>query len=292
MRLRTIAWAATLSAFLCLGAPAQTERRKGPIIRQVDHILIESDDPESLFNLFAATLLLPEAWPVTDSQGFVSGGVGAGNTNIEFFRYATQKNAPKRKAAQAHYAGIAFEPYPLSNSLREMQVEGIPYSPPQPYISTLPKGSRGIAWTTVALPSYSKAGMSIFLYEYSLEFLKVDVRRKQLGNRLLLNGGGPLGIQSLREIIIEASSLEKGLSEWRKLLGSPASSGLWQAGGGPAIRIVKGSQDRIQGMVFRVESLDRAKSYLREKQMLGLETSREASIKPSKVQGLLIRLAE
>ncbi len=292
MRLRKIAWAATLSAILCLWAPAQTGRRKGPIVRQVDHLLIESDDPESLFKLFAAALLLPEAWPVTDSQGFVSGGVGAGNTNIEFFRYATPKNVPKRKAAQAHYAGIAFEPYPLSNSLREMQVEGIPYSSPQPYVSTLPKGTRGVAWTTVALPSHSKAGMSIFLYEYSPEFLKVDVRRKQLGNRLLLNGGGPLGIQSLREIIIEASSLEKSLSEWRKLLGSPASIGLWQVGSSPAIRIVRGARDRIQRLIFRVESMDRAKSYLREKQMLGLETSREASIKPSKVQGLDLRLAE
>ncbi len=292
MRLRKIAWAATLSAVICLWAPAQTERRKGPIIRQVDHLLIESDAPETLFNLFAATLLLPEAWPVTDSQGFVSGGVGAGNTNLEFFRYATQKNAPKRKVAQAHYAGIAFEPYPLSNSLREMQVEGIPYSPPQPYVSTLPKGTRGVAWTTVALPSYSKAGMSIFLYEYSQEFLKVDVRRKQLGNRLLLNGGGPLGIQSLREIIIESATYEKSLLEWRKLLGAPASSGIWQAGGGPAIRIVKGSRDRIQGMVFKVESLDRAKSYLREKQMLGLESPREASLKPPQVQGLEIRLAK
>jgi hypothetical protein len=158
---------AILSITILSSAPAQTARRKGPIIRQADHLLIESADPESLFNFFAGTLLLPEAWPISGNQGFISGGVGAGNVNIGFFRYAEQKVAPGRKTVKARFAGIAFEPYPLSNSLRELQVEGIPFDRPEPYTGTLPKGAQGILWTTVALPSLSRPGMSIFLYEYS-----------------------------------------------------------------------------------------------------------------------------
>jgi hypothetical protein len=289
---RNIAFTVILTAVIYMGASAQTSRRRGPIIRQVDHILIESSDPKNLFSFFADTLLFPEAWPIADNQGFISGGLGAGNVNIEFFRYAGQPNAPKRQTARARYAGFAFEPYPLSNSLQELQTAGIPYSSPESYVSTLPEGKQGVAWTTVTLPSFSKPGMSIFLYEYSPAFLKVDIRRKQLGNRLLLNGGGPLAIQSVREIAIEALNFEKSKLEWRQLLGAPTPSGSWQVGAGPAIRIFQGGADRIQGIIFKVGSIERAKSFLKKRQLLRSVSSREISLIPSKVQGLNIRLTE
>jgi hypothetical protein len=71
-----------------------------------------------------------------------------------------------------------------------MQVEEF-YSPPSRMYDS-PKRNRGVA---------DNRGCPIrkwhvhIPHEYSPEFLKVDVRRKQLGNRLLLNGGGLLGIQ-------------------------------------------------------------------------------------------------
>jgi hypothetical protein len=37
---------------LCAGLSAQSDRRKGPIVRQVDRILIESGDPKTLFDFF------------------------------------------------------------------------------------------------------------------------------------------------------------------------------------------------------------------------------------------------
>jgi len=292
MKLRNTSFIVILSFAVLLAASAQTARRKGPIIRQADHLLIETRDPKGLFDFFAGMLLLPEAWPISGNQGFMSGGVSAGNVNIEFFRYAGQKKSPGRTAAAARFAGIAFEPYPLSSSLRELQVEGIPYDRPEPYMGTLPKGTRGVLWTTVALPSLSKPGMSIFLYEYSPEYLKVDIRRKQLGNRLLLNGGGPLGIQLISEIVIAARNLEKDQAVWRKLLGAPGPSGNWRVGAGPAIRLVRGEEDRIQRIILKVESLERAKSFLRETRLLGSTSSKQLSIVSFKVQGLTIRLVE
>jgi hypothetical protein len=212
--------------------------------------------------------------------------------NIGFFRYAEQKVAPGRKTVKARFAGIAFEPYPLSNSLRELQVEGIPFDRPEPYTGTLPKGAQGILWTTVALPSLSRPGMSIFLYEYSPEYLKVDIRRKQLGNRLLLNGGGPLGIQLVSEIVIAARNLEKDKAVWRQLLGAPLPSGSWRVSAGPAIRLVQGAEDRIQSIVLKVGSLERAKLFLKENRLLGSVSSRELSLSPSNLQGLTLRLVE
>jgi hypothetical protein len=283
----------TLSAAtMYQGAPAQTAQRRGPIIRQVDHILVESNEPEPLFNFFSDILQLPVAWPLTDNQGFVSGGLGAGNVNLEVFQYAERKNSPAPKVPEARYAGLAFEPYPLSNALSELQIRGIPFSPPEPYISTLPDGSQGILWTTVPLPSFSRPGISIFLYEYSPVFLNVGIRRKQLGNRLALNNGGPLELRSVSEIVIAATNLQKKKAEWRQLLGKQTPSGNWRAGSGPAIRLIQNSKDRICEIIFRVKSLDRAKAFLKRNELLGSVSSEGASLNPSKVQGLKIRLVD
>ncbi|HQH26375.1 MAG TPA: hypothetical protein PLP17_03180, partial [Oligoflexia bacterium] len=71
---------------------------------------------------------------------------------------------------------------------------------------------------------------SIFLYEYSPAFLRVDVRRKQLGNRLTLNKGGPLGIQSVYEIVLAAPNVEREKAAWKQLLGEPTPAGHWKIG--------------------------------------------------------------
>jgi hypothetical protein len=277
---------------LILSIFAQDERRKGPIIRQVDHILVESRDPASLFRFFSDTMQLPEAWPLTESQGFASGGVGTGNASIRIFRYAQHSGFSKRNLAEARYAGLALQPYPLSDALRELRICGIPYDTPEPYVSTLPDGSQGTLWTTVSLPSFSRPGMTIFLYEYSPEFLSVEARRQQIGNRLALNKGGPLGVQSIREIVIATKNLEKDEAAWEQLLEKKTSSGNPSVETGLSIRLVPGSEDCISEMVFAVKSLERAKEFLDKRGLLGTESHKEISLDPSKIQGLKIHLME
>ncbi len=262
------------------------ESRRGPVIRQVDHLLIQSGNPEALFKFLAGTLQLPEAWPLTKYQDSMTGGLGTGNIILEIFGYA------QTKSASAHYAGIAFEPYPLADALKELKMRGIPYDPPQPYISALPTGAQGALWTTVQLPTFSRPGMSIFLYEYSPAFLNVAVRRKQLGNRLTLEGGGPAGLQSLIEITIGTTNLEKDSSNWSRLLGTPASPNFWRAGAGPAIKLVKGPADTIQSITFKVASLQKAKAFLKESRLGGILGSSYISLDTRKVQGLSIRMVQ
>ena len=285
-----LALVAVFSSVVYFFASAQSPGRRGPIVRQVDHILVESGDPRALFSFFAEVLQLPVAWPLAESQGYTSGGLGAGNVNLEIFQYADRKNAPARRIPQAHFAGLAFEPYALSNALSEMKLRGIPQGSLEPYVSTLPKGSQGVLWTTVTLPSFSRPGMSLFLYEYSPEFLKVKVRREQLGNRLILNRGGPLGFQSVKEIVIAAANLQKAKVSWTQLLGEPTPSGTWRAGTGPAIRLIPGSVDQIRELICKVESLDRAKAFLKKNRLLGSAALNELSLNPPNAQGLAIRL--
>jgi len=284
------------SAFLLLmiasTAFGQTVVRKGPIVRQVDRILVESGDAKALIEFFAADLQLPEAWPLAEDQLHLSGGVGAGNVTIEIYEYAIRKRVPSQKIGLARFAGLALEPYPLEDALREMKAEGIAYDPPQPAISILPDGKRGVAWTTVPLPAFSNSGLSIFLHEYSQAFLRVDVRRKQLGNRLTLNNGGPLGIQSVREVVLSATNVVQQRAAWQRLLGPQSPSGTWNPGNGPAIRVVPGSQDRVQKLVIQVRSLNQAAAFLKKRNLLGPISTSQVSINPSGIQGLGINLVE
>jgi len=287
--------ASILFATIPFGASAQTDKLKlKPIIQQVDHILIQASDPKSLFDFFAETLQLPVAWPVADYSGFASGGVGAGNVNLEVLRFADQKNFASTKRSEARFMGFALEPYRLADCLPELQARGIPYDPPRPYSSKLPNGSEGTLWTNVVLPQFSKPNLLIFLCEYSSAFLNAETRRNQLGGQLALKKGGPLGVKSVKEIVVGTKDLAQDRSNWQKLLMPSAQSSAvsWQAGDGPAIDLVSDSTDRIQRIVLKVDSLKSAKNFLAEKHLLGATSAKEIAIDPSRIQGLSIRLVE
>jgi hypothetical protein len=273
---------AILFCALTAGLYAQKTKWRGPIFRQVDHIQIESDDPEALFNFFNKTLHLPIAWPIANQQGSVSGGVGAGNTTLEIFQYKSTSKA-KRRQPKARFSGITFEPHPMADALTEMKARGIPFSVPEYQYATLPNGSRGVSLTITELRSVSNAGFSVFLYKYSKDFLSVDVSRKQLGNRLALNKGGALGLQSIREITIAVSNLDQKEKEWKQLMGEPAADNLWRVGNGPAIHLIRGgAEHQIQGIAMEVKSLSAI-----NKDLLSPDGS---FLNPLKVQNLSIRL--
>jgi hypothetical protein len=282
------------SGILLSAQPQSGQPKLKPVIRQVDHVLIQSSDPKSLFDFLAQTLQLPVAWPVADYSGFVSGGVGAGNVNIEVLRFADQKGPAAGRQAEARFIGLAFEPYRLADCLRELQARGIEHGPPEAYVATLPGGTRGTLWTNVVLPQLSRPGLSVFLCEYNSAFLHAEIRRNQLGGQLVLKQGGPLGIKSVGEIVVGARSPAKDSSDWQRLLSPSAQSPatLWQAGRGPSIRMVADASDRIRRIVFKVESLKAARGFLAENQLLGTVSPGEVAINPRRIQGLSICLAE
>ena len=251
-----------------------------PVVRQVDHIVVQSDDPKQLFDLLTGTLRLPVAHPFRNESGEISAGVGAGNISIELFRPA---DAPRTERPRARFTGLALEPYQqLSQILSELQAAGIVCDPPQSYASTLPDGSRGTFWTTVVLPQLSVPGLSVFLSEYNRAFLNVEVRRKQWGGELTLSKGGPLGFESVKEIIVGTGNLEGDREIWQKLLPQP--------GEGPAMRLTKSATEGIQRIVFKVKSLEQAKDYLKAQHWLGVVSQADVGIAASAVQGLSIRL--
>jgi hypothetical protein len=274
------------------GKGSQSEKRRGPIVRQVDRVQVESTDPKTLSTLFTGEFQLPEAWPLAETPAYASCALGIGNMNVEIYRHARHGGETGRQSPKAKFAGLALEPYPLENALREMKARGISHSPPQLIQSTLPDGTQGAVWAMVPLPSFSISGMSIFLYEYNPAFLKADVRRKQLGNRLTLNNGGPLGIVRVRQIVIATAKLEKTRRQWLHLLGTPYATDEWTIGAGPSIRLAPGPRHRIDRIILQVRSIAQAKSFLADRKMLDPVSAKGIYIRRSTVQGLSIGLEE
>jgi hypothetical protein len=281
--IRSLTGLSLLATLLAAAAGQAPQQRLRPVVRQVDHIVVQSDDPKQLFDLLTGTLRLPVAYPFRSESGSTTAGVGAGNISIELFRSADAGVTPRTARPRAHFTGLALQPYqPLAQTLPELQARAIACAPPQSYASTLPDGSQGTFWTSVVLPQLSNPALSVFLSEHNPAFLNVEVRRKQWGGELALSKGGPLGFESVQEIVIATRNPERDGAIWQKLLPQP--------GGGPAILFVKSATEGIQRIVLKVKSLERAKDYLKAQRWLGAVSENEVGIAASAVQGLSIRL--
>jgi hypothetical protein len=294
---RTAGVALLLVSLSTVGASesgSQTRATMQPI-RQIDHIMIRTGDPSGLYSFFAETLRLPTAWPMTSPRaGVTTGGVGFGNVNVEAIQVPGQTDPRPR------LVGFAFEPTALDESLIELNRRGLTSGERRPLVATAPDGSKRTLWTNVTLRQFSDsdnpadATIHIFLSEYSATYVNVEERRARLRSQLINSGGGPLGVVDVKEVIIGAVDLEVARPLWQKLLDPTpsATSNTWHIGNGPAVRLVPGNQNRIQALLIRVASLERAKAFLRERQLLGADAAGQVTIDPSKVGGLDLRLVE
>ena len=290
---RTLSFLAA-TILLVLGRVDSAAQRTAPPIRRIDHIMIRADDPAKLYAFFTDTLQLPIAWPmISPREGVATGGVGLGNVNVEAIRFPGQKSQP----SGAQLLGFGFEPSPLAAALAELDGRGITYGAPRPLIATGQGGSKNTLWTNVTLRQFSDgeapdATTHVFLSEYSPTYVNVDERRERLRKQLAESGGGPLGVEAVKEVIVRVSDLEAARGLWQKLLDPTPSSSLntWQVGDGPAIRLLPARENAPHGLVIIVASLPRAKAFLREKGLLGPDSEDEATIEPSKIYGLNIRV--
>jgi hypothetical protein len=287
-----------LVALLTIGGSvvgSQTRNAASPPIRHIDHIMIRTGNPHELYDFFTETLQLPVAWPITNPRaGVPTGGVGFGNVNVEAIQF------PGQRDAQPRLVGFALEPSSLNDSLTELTRRGVTSGERRPSIAAGSDGSKNKLWTNVTLRQFSDsdspadATMHILVSEYSRAYVNVEERRARLRSQLVASGGGPLGVVDVKEVIIGATDLASARRLWQMLLDPRPSStaNTWQIGNGPAIRLVSATQNKIQTLVIRVASLERATAFLRDKQLLGADPVGRPIIDPSKVGGLDLRLVD
>jgi hypothetical protein len=106
--------------------------------------------------------------------------------------------------------------------------------------------------------------------------------------------GGPLGLVRTHELVVTARDAAAEANRWQRLLDplQPTEPGRWQPGDGPAVRIVEGGENRIEGMVWRVRSLDMAADWLRKHDLFREGRDGTISIAPEALQGVNIWLED
>jgi hypothetical protein len=306
------------------------------IVRQVDHLLIESAKPEELFALLSETLALPVTWPMAEHVGFKSGGVSAGNVNLEVLAPMGPPSTPVRLHGIAfdpspltealalpatwpmaehvgfksggvsagnvnlevlapmgppwtpvRLHGIAFDPSPLTEALAELDARDLPHSGLVPYRA--PGAQEGEPlWTWVHFPHWGDS--LVFLCAYRPDAHTKDSRRVALDAR----GGGTLGLAGVTEVTVGAAQFEEAVDYWARLL-APAPSaarGVWQAGEGPAIRLVAHDRNTLLVITLAVASLDSARKAIEGAGLTVHDGDGGLQLAGELVEGLDIRLVE
>lgn len=257
------------------------------VVRQIDHLLIQTHNPDYLYRLFTETFQLPVVWPLAKFPGFVTGGVFFGNVNLETLRPDEQ---PAMVGNSARCMGIAFEPAGLEASLRQLAERQIAHAAPAPFESLQADGSRQLRWTNVLLDRFYADNM-IFLCQYAFD---IEARRSRNRAELEAIKGGPLGLQAVKEVLLGVTDLDAAQARWRNLLAPSAESerGRWQVGGGPAIRVQASAQDAIQGLVLKVASLEQARAFLADKGLVGSDSETMLTLSHDQTQGLAVHLVD
>lgn len=82
---------------------------------EIDHLMIEVDDPLKVANNVSEKLGLPFAWPLTEKEEYTSIGVNFGAINIEFISFRVRFGINDTRFNG--FSGIAFK---ADNSLEEI----------------------------------------------------------------------------------------------------------------------------------------------------------------------------
>jgi hypothetical protein len=261
-------------------APAES-----PLVVKVDHIVVRTEFPEQLFLLMTDELGLPVAWPLAFYPGFTTGGVHAGNVNIEFLRLDGQ-SLPDTAAS---LYGIVFEPTSAGKKIAELKNRGADPGKPEAQYSNL-NGKPVRMWTNIMLNGLCRDDYIVYLVDYSPE------AASHLSSRASAVGGpmGRIGLRSMKEIVITTADIKKTGTAWHRFLNPAGAAGqdTWRIGKGPAIRLVAGHHDKIRSMVWEVESLKEARAILAGVNMLGDCTAEGISLDRDKIHGLDIKLVE
>jgi len=118
------------------------------------------------------------------------------------------------------------------------------------------------------------------------------LRRQALLAELQARKGGPIGLKDVKELYIGYNSKER-LDRWSNFLG-PAKhkENLWYLPEGPNVRFIEDKYERIQAVVLRVESLQKATDYLKRNNIQGKQSKKSVEIAKERTGGLAIVLEE
>jgi hypothetical protein len=262
--------------------------QRGPLLTTVEHFYLVADDAERLYKFFRDELRLPVVWPFNTFGDFASGGLSLGNTVVEF---VTDKGA-RATAVATEFKGIAFEPAGDADAdAAELKRRGVRHGDLQPFTFTQ-GGQKHVGWVTIALEGIPPTAAHIFICDYK-DRERVAEGRRRARTELATQGGGPLGVISLKEIVVGVRSVSEASVAWGKLMSppGPTTEPVFAFGTGPKVRLVKADVEGIQGIVVGIRSEAQARKFLTERNFLADDGGR-LRIDPAAIGGLHISLVE
>jgi len=284
----------TASVLFCLPLGCQEGIKDfHSVVKQVDHIMLSPENPRELFNFLTQELKLPVAWPYREYGNSASGGVYAGNVNLEpvFFQHKHETLNTSSKII-----GLAFEAsVPTEEMLKELDRRNIPYMKPET-MEFGPEGSK-VKISTNTILENMLPGSFVFLCEYHIyKFFNTDLtqmRNKWQDNLIKINGG-PLGIEYVSEIKIGMRNKVEALKKWQNLLkpNECCQDGCFDLGKGPSLRFLDSEQDCICSLTIKVKSLEKACDYLLIKGLIDAKDKYTVTTRPDKSFGILFEFTE
>lgn len=282
---------------------------QSPLVKRIDHLMIEVDADAETFSHFVSLwtdlLSLPLAFPVTTlvretHMVFKSLGLFAGNVYLELYQLVAPSPAPPLLAPftqTARLYGVAFEPQQqdLAKTLWELHARQLPSLPPLP-LSEAQDSTSANHWTMIFLGNFLGSDLAqahtmrqdqflcglqtvfshglFFLCQYSpASYQQARVLRPQqlqLRERL---AASPSGLVGLREIVVGATDVEATCKLMQRLFAprEPEGQDVWRFEDGPTLRLVADARDRLATLVFQVRSLEQARSVLHKHALLDMQ---------------------
>jgi hypothetical protein len=256
---------------------------------KLDHLMIKVQNASSSFELFKAGFKMPSSWNVTDYKYYISGGINAGNVNIETFEVPESAKIYHIYPERDGIVGLIFQPVSsLNESVKILDEKRIPHSDQEVSLAGYKDGVP-VTFTNVYLDPFMNNSMVLFCnYSYNM-----DERRKNNEEILSSLNGGSLGILGLTRVDITYSNATVRYN-WQKFLPAVnvSSPDVLDAGNGVTISLIPGDADAIPSVFFDVRSVNEAEKELKA---LGIPyTVNETSLvmQPSELPDLSIILNE
>ncbi|UTC67596.1 MULTISPECIES: hypothetical protein [unclassified Treponema] len=255
-----------LSLLLAACTPKENEEI---FVKKIDHFMLTCKEPKELYGMLEHTFDLPVSWPYRNMGEFTSGGIEFGNCVLEAVDFKKAENIANIDGI----LGMAFEPAmkvsDIKDRLREKGFqEANIYS--------------GHYWQNLVCNDLSTGG-TVFFCEYQIPVSRPDKEP-----------GGNLGIRYIEKVKIAYSDYTKALDLWRKLLvpHKETKEGFWEIEASPNIEIIKDDYDKFISFEVKVKSLEKARSFLSEKDLIGKDTGSSVYTDPQKTYGVLFEFTE
>jgi hypothetical protein len=257
-----------------------------PVVKTLDRVMIEAEDPTVLYRLFVEGFGLPVAWAFGDYGDSWSGGVCAGNLNLEFCRFKeTRFGKPdvwEGSDGCARIGGLAFEPtMPISEVVGVLSEWQVPFG----------SGIASENWTELEVKGLLDAPGIIFLAEYHFDHDAWQVSHRDAFND---SGGGSLGLIGVQEIEIGARDVDEASPAWDRFLRDipKVDNAAWRLAETLDLRLVPWGKDEIASLVLRVESVEGAMTFLKDAGIPAMESLDGVALDPAVTQGLHFQLVD